>query len=452
VTPGARLQATIELLDDIARGGAADAAASAYFRARRYIGAKDRAAVTERLYVMLRARARLDWWLAQCEVDPAEASARPRVLAALMLIEGMRPDRAAALFDGRAYGPARLAATEERLLAALVGCTLDHPDQPEWVRGEFPAWLQATDGALSARELGALNQPAPLDLRVNALAGSRDQALAGLTAAGIEAAPTPLSPLGLRVVGRPALGQQAIFHDGLIEVQDEGSQLVALLADARPGQAVLDLCAGAGGKTLALAAAMCNRGRLIACDISAKRLERAVKRLRRAGVHNVERRALGPDAATWLKRQAGRFDRVLVDAPCSGTGTWRRNPDMKWRIGPDDIAALRGVQDELLDRASRLVKPGGRLIYATCSLLAAENEDAIAAFLARHPGYRVVPVDQVWTSVLPGRCPVDGPYLRLSPARHGTDGFFAAILEADPKAALEAGAATGATAPEATAA
>ena len=452
MTPGARLQAAIELLDDIARGGAADAAASAYFRARRYIGAKDRAAITERLYAVLRGRARLDWWLAHIAATVGEPTARPRVLAALMLIEGLSPARVAELCDGRAYGPARLSADEQRALAALVGRTLDHPEQPEWVRGEFPAWLQAADDAPSAGELGALNQSAPLDLRVNALAGSRDQALAGLTAAGIVAAPTPLSPLGLRVVGRPALGQQAIFHDGLVEVQDEGSQLVALLADARPGQAVLDLCAGAGGKTLALAAAMRNRGRLIACDVSAKRLERAVKRLRRAGVHNVERRALDPEGAGWLKRQAGRFDRVLVDAPCSGTGTWRRNPDMKWRIGPDDIVALRRVQDELLDRASKLVKPGGRLIYATCSLLAAENEQAIGAFLERHPGYRVVPVDQVWASVLPGRCPVDGPYLRLSPARHGTDGFFAAILEAAPKAGREPGAATGAAAEEATAA
>ena len=429
MTPGARLQAAIELLDDIARGGAADAASSTYFRARRYIGAKDRAAITERLYALLRARARLDWWLARLEAGP-EPSGRLRVLAALMLIEAMSPPRVVELFDGRAYGPARLSTGEQRLIAALVGGTLDHPDQPAWVRGEFPAWLQTADASLSADELGALNRPAPLDLRVNALAGSRDQALAGLTAAGIKAEPTRLSPLGLRVVGRPALGQQAIFRDGLVEVQDEGSQLVALLADARPGQAVLDLCAGAGGKTLALAAAMRNRGRLIACDISAKRLERAVKRLRRAGVHNVERRALGPEAATWLKRQARRFDRVLVDAPCSGTGTWRRNPDMKWRIGPDDIAALRQIQDELLDRGSRLVKPGGRLIYATCSLLAAENEQAIAAFLARHPGYRAVPVGEVWASVLPGQCPVEGPYLRLSPARHGTDGFFAAILEA----------------------
>ncbi|MEJ0068121.1 MAG: RsmB/NOP family class I SAM-dependent RNA methyltransferase [Pseudomonadota bacterium] len=311
------------------------------------------------------------------------------------------------------------------------------------MRGEYPAWLEATLGAVPEAELRALNAPAPLDLRVNQLATSREQALAGLTAVGITASPTRFSPLGLRVVGRPSLSHQPIFQDGWVEVQDEGSQLVALLADARPGQAVIDLCAGAGGKTLALAAAMGNKGRLIACDVSAKRLERAVKRLRRAGVHNVERRTLGPDAQAWLKRQAGRFDRVLVDAPCSGTGTWRRNPDMKWRIGPTDIDELCVIQNEVLDRAARLVKPGGRLIYATCSLLAAENEQAIDGFLARHGEFQVLPVAGVWASLLAGDCPVDGPYLRLSPARHGTDGFFAAIL-------LRAAAASVAKEPEAT--
>ena len=430
MTPGARLQAAIELLDDVVRGGAADAACSAYFRSRRYIGSKDRAAIAERLYALLRARARLDWWLAAAGGAPP--TARACVIAHLALTDGWRIKDFGPCFDGGPYRPAALSADERRLVERLAGHALDHPDQPAWVRGEYPAWLAdavGPTGALAEPELRALNAPAPLDLRVNPLAASREQALAGLTEAGIRAQPTMFSPHGLRVVGRPPLGQLPVFRDGWVEVQDEGSQLVALLADARPGQAVMDLCAGAGGKTLALAAAMANKGRLIACDVSEKRLERAIKRLRRAGVHNVERRALGPDANAWLKRQAGRFDRVLVDAPCSGTGTWRRNPDMKWRIGPDEVAALRRTQDEVLDRAARLVKPGGRLIYATCSLLPAENELAIDAFLARHGDYRVLPVAEVWAGLLAAACPVDGPYLRLTPARHGTDGFFAAILE-----------------------
>jgi 16S rRNA (cytosine967-C5)-methyltransferase len=449
MTPGARLQANIELIDDVARGGAADAAASAYFRARRYIGSKDRAAIAERLYALLRAKARLDWWLARAGAE--RPTARLRVIAKLALLDGWDVRRITELFDGGRYCPAPLDADERRITAALVGGgghTIDHPEQPGWVRGEYPAWLDVALRGLDAGEVAALNQPAPLDLRVNALAGSREQALAGLKEAGIEAAPTKLSPLGLRVVGRPALGQQPVFQQGLVEVQDEGSQLVALLADARPGQLVADFCAGAGGKTLALAGAMQNKGRLIACDVSAPRLERAVKRLRRAGVHNVERRALDKDAITWLKRQAGRFDRVLVDAPCSGTGTWRRNPDMKWRIGPEDVAELQRVQADVLDRAAKLVKPTGRLIYATCSMLEAENEGAIASFLARRDDFRVLPVGDVWASVLSGACPVDGPYLRLTPARHGTDGFFAAILERN----AQAKEATAASAAEASAA
>ena len=437
MTPGARLQAAIELLDDIARGGAADAASSAYFRSRRYIGSKDRAAISERLYALLRARARLGWWIETTTGSADAPSGRARVIAALALVDGRRIKDFGPDFDGGAYRPAPLSADERRLVEALAGHKLEHEDQPAWVRGEYPAWLEETLAAVSEPELRALNAPAPLDLRVNPLAASRDQALDGLTAAGIKAAPTRYSPFGLRVVGRPPLGQLSMFQDGWVEIQDEGSQLVALLADARPGQLVMDLCAGAGGKTLALAASMQNKGRLIACDVSEKRLERAVKRLRRAGVHNVERRALGPDTATWLKRQAGRFDRVLVDAPCSGTGTWRRNPDMKWRIGPADIAELRVVQDDVLDRASRLVKPGGRLIYATCSLLPAENEQAVDAFLERHAEFRVLPVAGVWAELLEADCPVDGPYLRLTPARHHTDGFFAAILERVVAVAVE---------------
>lgn len=429
MTPGARLQAVIELLDDIVAGGAADAAASGYFRSRRYIGSKDRAAIAERLYAMLRRRARLDWWIARRISGLGLITGRLRMIADLVLVEGWAAKRVDEAFDSGAYRPGRLLPEERRLVESLSGRTLDDPEQPAWVRGEYPEWLQTALGALSAADIRALNEAAPLDLRVNQLTASRDHVRAALGAAGIIAAPTRLSPLGLRVVGRPPLAQQASFRAGHVEVQDEGSQLVALLADARPGQAVLDYCAGAGGKTLALAGAMQNKGRLIACDISEKRLDRAVKRLRRAGVHNVERRALGPDAQPWLKRQAGRFDRVLVDAPCSGTGTWRRNPDMKWKIGPTDVAELCAVQADVLDRASRLVKPGGRLIYATCSILPAENDGAVEAFLERHGDFRIVPVATVWATVLAGDCPVEGPYLRLSPARHGTDGFFAAILE-----------------------
>ncbi len=437
MTPGARLQAQIEILDDIALGGAADAATSAYFRQRRYIGSKDRSAIAEATFATLRRRARLDWWINRTLERPETAPpppARHRVIAE-RLLTGDPAERVAGWFDGGQYRPAPFSRAERTLAERLERQPLEHPEQPAWVRLELPPWL-ADDLATrfgDEAELRALNAAAPLDLRVNPLCATRDAAQAALAKAGIQAEPTPLSPLGLRVSGRPPLSASQPFQDGWVEIQDEGSQVLALLVDARPGQAVLDYCAGAGGKTLALAGAMANKGRLVACDVHGKRLERAVTRLRRAGVHNVERRALDADGLRWLRRQDGRFDRVLVDAPCSGTGTWRRNPDMKWRIGADDLAELGTVQAEILDRAARLVKPGGRLVYGTCSLLAAENEDRIEDFLGRTLGFRVRPPAGLWPGLLTGRCPVgDAPYLRLSPGRDGTDGFFAAVLERVP--------------------
>jgi 16S rRNA (cytosine967-C5)-methyltransferase len=258
-----------------------------------------------------------------------------------------------------------------------------------------------------------------------------------------------------------------VFKDGLIEVQDEGSQLVALLADARPGMRIADFCAGAGGKTLAIAAQMQNKGKIVACDVLEGRIERAAVRFARAGVHNVERKALSSERDQWVKRHAGTFDRVLVDAPCTGTGTWRRNPDAKWKLTPTDLEELTQVQRSILDSAWRLVKPGGRLIYATCSLLAEENEVQVAAFLEAHAEFKLVPVGNVWREVFgnaaslpvtpapepgsigkacarsamdPGSgagmtvesgidCGATLATLSLTPAQHGTDGFFVAVLE-----------------------
>jgi 16S rRNA (cytosine967-C5)-methyltransferase len=218
----------------------------------------------------------------------------------------------------------------------------------------------------------------------------------------------------------------AAFQAGDVEIQDEGSQLVSHLVGALPGMRVADWCAGAGGKTLAIAMTMENRGHIVACDVSEKRLDGAVKRLRRAGVHNVERH-LTLEGDKWVKRRAGSFDRVLVDAPCTGTGTWRRNPDGRLRLSETDLAELVPKQARILDAAQRLVRPGGRLVYATCSLLRQENEQQIDGFLARHADFAVVPVSAAWA--LPAPLPCADPYLVLTPLRHGTDGFFAAILE-----------------------
>jgi 16S rRNA (cytosine967-C5)-methyltransferase len=320
---------------------------------------------------------------------------------------------------------------QERAAAAqLEGHTLDHPDMPDAVRLELPDWLlphfTARFGDQLVPELAAMEEAAPLDLRVNLLRGTREAAMAALAAEGIDAQPTPLSPWGLRVAGRRLVTTGAAFLSGLVEIQDEGSQLVAALVGAGPQMRVADWCAGAGGKTLALAMTMNNHGHIVACDVHDKRLEGAVRRLRRAGVHNVERHLIVP-GDKWGKRRAGTFDRVLVDAPCTGTGTWRRNPDARARLRPIDLQELLPKQAAILDDASRLVRAGGRLVFATCSLLLEENEAQVDAFLTRHPNFATVPLAQAWTLGTP--VPAGGDFLALTPRRNGTDGFFAAVLE-----------------------
>jgi 16S rRNA (cytosine967-C5)-methyltransferase len=370
----------------------ADAVANDYFRAHRFIGSGDRRAVSDRVWRVLRSYRRLSWWLGD---HPT-----PRLLVAASL-----------LLDGETsctrFAPAPLAPSEQAALRRLEGRTLDHRSMPEAVSGEVPDWLLP---CIPAAELRALLELAPLDLRVNLLKTTRDEARAVLAAEGLDAMPTPHSPWGLRIEGRRQVTTGAAFRAGLVEIQDEGSQLVAALVDARPGMRVADLCAGAGGKTLALAMTMQNRGQLVACDVSAARLDGAVRRLHRAGVHNVERHLLEP-GDKWAKRRAQTFDRVLVDAPCTGTGTWRRNPDARLRLTETDLAELLPKQSAILDLAAPLVRTGGRLVYATCSLLSEENEAQVTAFLARHLHF------------------MQGEVLTLTPARHGTDGFFACVLE-----------------------
>jgi 16S rRNA (cytosine967-C5)-methyltransferase len=431
VTPGARIEAAIGLLARIDEAKApADDIVADYFRRHRFAGVKDRGAISEHIYTVLRRRAALDWWLAR-EGQPADA--RRRMLAALVVAEGWDPAEVARACDGDRFRPAPLTPAEERLVAALAGQDPLDARMPPEARGNYPAWLgphlEAALGADLAREMAALNAPAMLDLRVNALKSDRERARAALAREGVEAARTRLSPLGLRVFSRIPLATLAAFKDGLVEVQDEGSQVAALLADARPGMRVVDFCAGAGGKTLALAAAMENRGHLVACDIAAQRLERATQRLRRAGASIVQRRPLASARDKWVKRHAQSFDRVFVDAPCTGTGTWRRNPDAKWRLQPSDLAELVALQAEILDSAARLVRPGGRLVYVTCSLLTEENEAQVAGFLRAHDAFSLLPIARVWESVVGGQCPARGDMLRLSPARHGTDGFFVAVME-----------------------
>jgi len=428
VTPSARLASAIELLAaiDLDPRKPADAVANDFFRSRRFIGGADRRAVAERVWSALRARRRLAWWLAR-----VEAPVTPRLLlAASLVLDEVAVETVAKSFSGGKFGPAPLVPAEQRALRLLEGHTLAHPEMPEAVALEVPDWLliplAARFGGALATELAALAEPAPLDLRVNLLKATREEAQASLAAEGVAAEPTPFSPWGLRVSGRRPITAGRTFLEGLIEIQDEGSQLVVGLMDARPGERVADWCAGAGGKTLALAMMMGNAGHIAACDTSAPRLEGAVRRLRRAGVHNVERHALLP-GDRWVKRRAGGFDRVLVDAPCTGTGTWRRNPDARLRLSARDLAELLEKQARILAEAARLVRSGGRLVYATCSLLTEENEAQVQGFLAAHPEFAVLPLERAWT--LPGAPPCPGPHLALTPHRHGTDGFFAAVLE-----------------------
>ncbi|PWS35828.1 rRNA cytosine-C5-methylase [Falsiroseomonas bella] len=435
MTPAGRLQAAIDLLAalDAAPRRPADAIATDFFRGRRYIGSGDRRAVSELAWGAIRQRLRLDWHLARIGTPPT-----PRlVLAAhLLLAEGWTLQKLGGHFTGDRFAPSPLSPEEVSALRRLSGAKLVDPEMPEGPRLNLPDWalpgLRARFGEKLAAEAAAMEAEAPLDLRANLLRTSRESARLALSGEDIAATPTPLSPWGLRIPERKPVTGTAAFKEGLIEVQDEGSQLIALLTDARPGMRVADYCAGAAGKTLALAAAMDNRGHIVACDVSAARLEGAGRRLRRAGVSNAERHLLEP-GDKWRKRRGRSFDRVLVDAPCTGSGTWRRNPDARLRTNATDLAELSAKQAVILEEASELVRPGGRLVYATCSLLPEEDEMQIERFLGRHPDFVMRPVPALWAELCPAVvCPVEGEALALSPARHGTDGFFAAVLERRP--------------------
>lgn len=415
----------MEEVDSLSRP--ADAIVSAWFRTRRDMDDRDRGAVLELLYALLRHRARLRWWL---ERHGRDDTARNRMLAWLTLAEGRTPDQVMRLFNGAKGAPAALTRAEHALLIKLQGAAMTHPTMPEEVRLECPDWaagpLRHRFGAAFEAEMTALLSPPTLDLRANTIKTTRDAMMRQLTDLGLRAEVSLRVPDGIRIRERLSLARLAALKSGELEIQDEGSQMVAMLLDARPGERVVDFCAGAGGKTLAIAAQMNNRGHIVACDVNENRLKRCAERVRRAGVHNAETRLLATETDRWVKRHKGGFDRVLVDAPCSGTGTWRRNPDARWRApeekGLDNLIA---VQARILASAARLVRPGGRLVYATCSMLSEENEDQVASFLAHHADFHVVPLPEA-APRLSGVA--RGDYLSLTPAHDDTDGFFAAVL------------------------
>ncbi len=401
----------------------ADAVVSRYFRENRTLGHNDRGFIAETVFLVLRRLRSLD---AACQADGGGATPRRLILAALLRHRGMSTrELSEALGSGLTKAeaewlPTLKAAKGEAEVPAAV-----RRDWPDWLNARLAAQLGESEAdALAA----ALNRAAPLDLRVNTLKAERDAVLERLRADGIAAEPTPLSPLGIRLADKPALQRHPLFIDGSVEVQDEGSQLLGFLVAPKRGEMVMDLCAGAGGKTLMLGAQMKSLGRLYACDVSEKRLANLKPRLARSGLSNVHPIRIDNERDVKLSRLAGKLDRVLVDAPCSGLGTLRRNPDLKWRQGEGDVAELAAKQGAILAAAAKLVKPGGRLVYATCSLLAAENNEVADAFLAAHPGFVSVSAAEVLA-----RQGIDiagaGERLELLPQRHGTDGFFAAVFE-----------------------
>lgn len=437
MTPGARTQAVIELLDQIWSGDEqADRVADDYFRKRRYAGAGDRRAVNAMMYAVLRHRAKLDWWIERTG-SGLSAGPRTRIIAELALEEKSSPEDTKALFSGATHCPAVLSPDESILAEQLYGRPLNHADMSDPVTLEYPEWmdrsLRTLFGERLAREMSALNQQASVDLRVNTLKSTPEAAMASLRQEHVDAEPTPLSPIGLRLTGKTRLAGTTAFKKGWIEIQDEGSQLVALLADAQPGMTVVDFCAGGGGKALALAASMARDGQiegdLWATDISGYRLERMLPRLQRAGAEKVRSRVVAARNDDWIADNAASADRVLVDVPCTGTGAWRRDPDAKWRFTPDDLDDMLAQQQRILGTAQTLVKAGGRLIYSTCSLLQEENERQLAWFLNNYEEFQALAIDKVWADSVGGPPPPEGPCLRLSPASTGTDGFFCAVLQ-----------------------
>jgi 16S rRNA (cytosine967-C5)-methyltransferase len=415
--PNALLELTTELIHRVMQfQHPADGVVSDFFRQHRTLGTRERHSLAETTYTVLRERL-LYQHLAQS--GKGELERRLAILA----WQGNEGFLRAALTD-----------TEQQWLAQVS--QVDRSALADKLRHNLPEWLATIlHGALGDQFwplVASINAPAPLDLRVNTFKVKREEAMAAFKAEGIDAQPTPYSPLGLRIQGKPALHKLDVFMRGDVEVQDEGSQLLALMVGAKRGEMVMDFCAGAGGKTLALGAEMRNTGRLYAFDTSGHRLASLKPRLARSGLSNVFPAQIAHERDERIKRLAGKLDRVLVDAPCSGLGTLRRNPDLKWRQTPQSVAELQVKQAAILASAARLLKPGGRLVYATCSLLDVENEGIAEAFTAeRAADFKVMPAVEALAKahVSEAESLVRGDYLRLWPHVHATDGFFAAVWE-----------------------
>jgi 16S rRNA (cytosine967-C5)-methyltransferase len=407
MTPAARLQMAIEILEGLENTAQpADRFLKAWFRTRRFAGSKDRRAIGEQVFQILRQRAHLAHRL---------KSDKPRALViAALLEEGQDVE---ALFAGR-YGPVPLVPEERARIMTMP------ESPPDWVKAEYPQWLTGeltrAFGGDVLEEINAFIPRAPTDLRVNSLKAKRDEVMSALQELGIGCSPTPYAPQGIRLSGDTAnLTKSSLFEAGAFEFQDEAAQIAAQLLNVQPGMRVLDLAAGAGGKSLALAAAMQNEGEIIACDVRGEALAELEIRATRAGATIVKAVLLNH------AEPEGLFDAVFVDAPCSGTGIWRRQPELRWRLTQARLEELAGIQDRLLDQAAALVRPGGRLLYATCSILPVENRDRTASFLGRHEGFGLLDLAKNWPADPPPGLNRD---FCATPRLTGTDGFFSAGL------------------------
>lgn len=401
--------------------GPADVLMKLFFKSSPHLGVRDRGLIAEGIYYALRHYASLRWAMRPVHPDRAPRLAALVTLARQHGLEALPPNSI-----GREEGPLK------NILAAKI------EDAPAHVRAELPQWLfdlieaQYDDTAVL---YPAMLEGAPLDLRVNLLKANREEVLAELEKNGVQAFATPYSPDGIRLPTKPGLTQWPIYKDGLVDVQDEGSQLIARLVHPHRREMICDFCAGAGGKTLAMGALMRSTGRLYAFDVNEKRLNGMLPRMRRAGLSNVHPIAIRNEKDNRVKRLQGKFDRVLIDAPCSGTGTFRRNPDLKWRLSPAEMDRINDIQKNILEEASKLVKAGGRLVYATCSMIRRENQDVVEAFLAAHPEWHLVPALEVLAqqgiTFDPEAAKRFGDYFQMLPHVHNTDGFFAAVLVRD---------------------
>lgn len=423
--PAAHVQAVIELLEtELESPLPLDVILQKYLRARRYIGSKDRREITRQIYRINRRFEGLKWLAESLTEDVASL---PRLLSiADQKLNGLNVAEVQELFSGQQYQPTPLTEPETKFLEALSEDSLE--SAPEWVKLNTPQWtfdkIKAQFASESTQEIEALSNEATTDLRVNTLKANPSDALKALKENDIEADTTQHSPTGIRLKSRVNLSTLEVYKDGRVEVQDEGAQVVSALCAANPSDRILDYCAGAGGKSLALAAYMANEGEIVAFDIDPRRLDKIKQRARRAGASIIK--ATTPEE---LKESQNNYDLVVVDTPCSGTGTWRRNPDQKWRLTPEKLSEYTEIQAEVLRTASHYVKPGGRLTYITCSILEEENRNQVESFLQENQGFELIKTNEVWEEVFSSAYPGKSPeYLTLTPHQHGTDGFFMAVL------------------------